>query len=477
MTATARSSKRGKPPGDPTISSTSSCRRRRRSSWRAPTPGPRPRRQRGSPDQRPARSPGQRKCKGEHPDHLGRGQVDQYGALVTIPLVADRVHGACQTTSRSPTPSGRRARRSRSRTSRERSRQSDGDDRLPDPAGGLVLTSTGGRPPSHPGPEPNRRRRLRSHGVPRPVPRHARRGLLQRGLRSHPLLGPERDRRGPDGLYGSVWVNEQVAIVVGNLAILRSTDGGRRWTPIVVDGLGTTLWDVDRSPDTGTLVAVGVPGHRLPLRGRWQTWTSINPSTTRTLAAVTYAGGETWFAVGQDRIMISDNDGNRGRIPNDPGVTGKRVSVAFRDAQTGIVLDAGTSASGTGRTWRTTDGGQSWNNVFTATGVTDVTYAGDDTWFVSQRTPGGSTNVLRSRQNGAPGTWSVIGLRERPARARSSSPRQRLGTSSATRASSGPWTAGLVDARTGDRRRSLLRSVGVYDENRSLATGISVRSS
>ena len=280
-----------------------------------------------------------------------------------------------------------------------------------------------------------------------------------------------------NGLYGAVWVDEHVAVVVGNLTVLRSTDGGRSWTNIPVDGLTTTLRDVARRPDTGTLVAVGGGnGANVILRSEDDglSWVSAPPSTTRTFSGVAHAGGDTWFAVGQDRIMVSTNDGKSwGGIADDPGVTGSRVSVAFRDAQTGIVLDTGTSTAGTGRTWRTTDGGVTWTNVFTATGVTDVAYAGDDTWYLTQRTPGGSVNVLRSRENGAGGTWSVLPLPDiaRPRSVAFSSRDVGFVASdegiSRTDDGGATWT---FEPRTDADDRA--RAVALYGENRGLVTGI-----
>jgi photosystem II stability/assembly factor-like uncharacterized protein len=170
------------------------------------------------------------------------------------------------------------------------------------------------------------------------------------------------------------------------------------------------MFDVVRRPDTGTLIAVGGDESAAVVFRSTDdgvTWTRQTSSgTSRTMFAADHAGGDTWWMVGQDRIMVSTDDGVTWvGAPSDPGTTGSRVSVAFRDENYGVVLDQGTSSGGTGRTWLTTDGGQTWNDVFTATGVTDVTYAGEDRWYITQRTPGGSVNALWSDDNAA--TWNV----------------------------------------------------------------------
>lgn len=225
---------------------------------------------------------------------------------------------------------------------------------------------------------------------------------------------PHQPGPGGNGLYGAVFVNERVAIVVGNGVILRSEDGGRSWEEVDLGGaeIGAALYDVVRRPDTGTLIAVGGDGSAAVVFRSTDdgvTWTrQTETGTSRTMLAVDNADGDTWWMVGQDRIMVSTDDGITWvGAPSDPGTTGRRVSVAFRDESYGIVLDEGTSVAGTGRTWLTTDGGQTWNNVFTATGVTDVAYAGEDVWYITQRTPGGAVYAHRSPGNGAGGTWEL----------------------------------------------------------------------
>lgn len=287
---------------------------------------------------------------------------------------------------------------------------------------------------------------------------------------------PQTTDLGNLGLYGAAFVDARTAVVVGNTVILRSTDGGRTWAR---QNVQPVLWDVARRPDTGTLVAVGGGDPAVMLRSTddGQTWTAAEPGTSRTMYAVDHAAGDVWWAVGEDRIMVSYDDGRAWvGAPTDPGFTGGRVGVAFRDALTGIVLDTGTSAGGTGRTWRTTDGGVTWENVFTATGVTDVTYAGEGAWYVTQRTPGGTVNVLRSREDGVGGSWEVLPLAgtgsEHPRSVAFVTPE--LGfvadNEGILRTDDGgeTWTMDL-------RRRPYgqPRAVAVYDANRGLAAGTS----
>ncbi|NNF59641.1 MAG: hypothetical protein HKN04_15500, partial [Rhodothermaceae bacterium] len=221
---------------------------------------------------------------------------------------------------------------------------------------------------------------------------------------------PKESGAGSNGLYGATFVDERTAVVVGNETVLRSTDGGRSWTDIEVTGLSETLYDVARRPDTGTLVAVGGGDVAVMLRSTddGQTWAFGTPTFGGTTLAVGYAGNDTWYAVGENGVKISTDDGQTwADDPNQPAISGSFVSVAFRDAMTGMLLDAGTGTGGTGNSWRTTDGGQTWTDVIGATGATDVTYAGNDTWYVTQDL-GDVERVLRSRQNGVSGSWELL---------------------------------------------------------------------
>lgn len=286
---------------------------------------------------------------------------------------------------------------------------------------------------------------------------------------------PKETNVGSNGLYGVTFVDERTAVAVGNQTIIRSTDGGRTWNEIDVDGLTTTLWDIDRNPDTGTLVAVegDDSGKMFRSTDDGLTWTLATPTFSGTTLAVGHAFDGRWYAVGENGVKVSIDDGlTWADDPNAPAQSGTFVSVEFRDAQTGILLDEGTGTGGTGRIWRTTDGGQTWTNVFTATSVSDVVYAGDDAWYVSQNLVS-DDRVLRSRQNGDEGSWDVLDIgvfgATSPRSISFASPDLGFvaGSSGVLRTDDGgeTWTREpLPDG-------SFYRAVATYDVNRGLAVG------
>ncbi|MEM1041722.1 MAG: binary toxin-like calcium binding domain-containing protein [Bacteroidota bacterium] len=289
---------------------------------------------------------------------------------------------------------------------------------------------------------------------------------------------PKATDLGVNGLYGAVFIDERTVIATGTESIIRSTDGGRTWTTVEVDGLNAVLWDIARRPNTGTLIAVGgngKTGTTLRSTDDGLTWTFSDTGTSRTMLSVDHGGGDTWYATGEDRIMTSTDDGLTWvSVPTNPGPVFNRISVAFRDAQTGIVLDEGNGSGGTGRTWRTTDGGQTWENVFVATTVTDVTYAGDDTWYIAQNL-GTPRRVLRSRQNGNADSWEILDL---PSNATSPRSVDFLTPNFGYVAGNGGVfrTEDGGETWTGESANGVsFRAVAAFDANRSLVVGTSGR--
>ena len=175
--------------------------------------------------------------------------------------------------------------------------------------------------------------------------------------------------------------------------------GGRGATPGELNA-------VAYRPDTGTLVAVAESGVAYRSTDDAITWTAITlPGAHR---AVDHAGDGVWYAAGS-ALHISTDDGETwSLVPNAPAPGDAFVALAFRDAGTGLLLEEDGAA---GAAWRTTDGGQTWSAVVDENemyGPTDVTYAGDDTWYLTRTYQDDAPAVLRSRADGEAGTWDVL---------------------------------------------------------------------
>lgn len=123
---------------------------------------------------------------------------------------------------------------------------------------------------------------------------------------------------------------------------------------------------------------------------------------------MSHAEGSTWYAISfgtgaQQQVFRSNSDGQGWTNVPLPDTPRDLVDVAFRDANTGIVLDRGNGTNGSGRVWRTADGGATWTNVLRSHDISYATYAGDNTWYLTGPA-NGDPRVLRSTDDGL--TWT-----------------------------------------------------------------------
>ena len=208
--------------------------------------------------------------------------------------------------------------------------------------------------------------------------------------------------------FDGVVLADGTIIATGN-GIFRSSDGARTWEQ--VPGAPDGAWSgADVRAETGTIL-VGGSGNGsgngyIRSTDGGETWT-FQP-TLRPFRRVNHAEGDRWYAISlgsgaQQQVFRSDSDGRGWTNVPLPDTPRDLVDVAFRDANTGIVLDRGDGANASGRVWRTDDGGATWTNVLRSHDITYVTYAGNDTWYLTGPA-NGDPRVLRSTDDGL--TWT-----------------------------------------------------------------------
>jgi photosystem II stability/assembly factor-like uncharacterized protein len=151
-------------------------------------------------------------------------------------------------------------------------------------------------------------------------------------------------------LYCITFWDAQSGLAVGDGGtILRTTDGGRRWTP-QASGTTNALWSVTFL-DAQTGWAVGTGGTILRTKDGGQRWTKQASGTTNPLSSVTFRDAQSGWAVGESGTILRTKDGGQRWTKQASGTTNDLGSVFFVDAQTGwAVGDSGTIL-------RTTDGG------------------------------------------------------------------------------------------------------------------------
>ena len=242
---------------------------------------------------------------------------------------------------------------------------------------------------------------------------------------------PQSTPDGSPGIQGIAVLDERTAFAVGSGVLLRSDDRGRTWLPVpgtLPTGLGTAI---DVNPATGTLVANGRLSEQVGATFRSTdgglTWERL-AGEDQVLYFVEYAGNGIWFrgggvgAITDPQLRRSTDDGRTWSRVSFPSDLGGVVDAEFRDASTGLMVNASTSAFSfdRNRIWRTTDGGLTWEVVLdrprTNSGTDgyfgNVAHAGDGTWYVTHRYffDDSHAKLYRSRSDGAPGSWEAIDM-------------------------------------------------------------------
>ncbi|GAB5536924.1 MAG: hypothetical protein Rubg2KO_31730 [Rubricoccaceae bacterium] len=267
-------------------------------------------------------------------------------------------------------------------------------------------------------------------------------------------------------------------IIAGGASVSRSQDQGRSWTEVASLSSNGFIFDIAYRAGTQTLIAVQSSlGPTLRSTDGGRTWQESSQDLD--LRAVTHAEGAVWYATeygaqDPDRVFRSDDDGLTFTPLSLPENGRALTDVEFRDASTGIVVDQGNGSSGSGSIWRTTDGGATWTKVLRAHNTIHVTYAGDDTWFVTGGRRDSPERVLRSTDDGL--TWANIPLpvpdiSDGPGKAAFLTPQlgyvpvPRVGI---LKTEDGGDTWALEPAASSDLN---VRSVLIFDENRAIAMG------
>jgi photosystem II stability/assembly factor-like uncharacterized protein len=156
---------------------------------------------------------------------------------------------------------------------------------------------------------------------------------------------------GDRDVYAVAFANPDLGVAVGTSTVLRTTDGGERWS-----------------------------------------WTATNLEISDTLLAVAFATTDRVFAVGSGGLLIKSLDGGLTWESVPTGQSGRFSGVSFWSPDSGIIVGLGTA------TLVTTDGGISWTPHVTDLQLRAVSWASPGrVWAVGS---GGWTYT-----GSTPGTW------------------------------------------------------------------------
>lgn len=189
--------------------------------------------------------------------------------------------------------------------------------------------------------------------------------------------------------------------------VYRTSDSGTSWT-LIVAGLPTenlTIYDLELTDDSTLLLATDAGVFRSTDQGNTWTTSSLNADEITALGVA----GDVVFAAGIGAIYRSEDSGQTWTAGN----TGLPANAFFfgvsASADASTVFAVGGMIPGGGRVWKSTDGGQSWSEVFTRS-TFELFYAvavdpdTDNVFVGTQEMSGG--RLYRSEDGGQ--TWTRV---------------------------------------------------------------------
>ncbi|MEM8485807.1 MAG: YCF48-related protein [Bacteroidota bacterium] len=181
-------------------------------------------------------------------------------------------------------------------------------------------------------------------------------------------------------------------VAVGHQRILYSDNAGNTWRDIPLSAEeATTYRAVEFKKGTETGVAVGDNGIFMRTEDGGNSWVKVGTNATEgAFHDVDHAEGDMWFAVGNNQLLRSTDDGQTwGPMPlNTLDLQGNPVAIPFQDLRTVSFISNTVGVIGDhalGQVFQTEDGGETWNLRLLHAELNDITYDGEDAWYIVGR--------------------------------------------------------------------------------------------
>jgi hypothetical protein len=144
----------------------------------------------------------------------------------------------------------------------------------------------------------------------------------------------------------------------GGLGLVKSTDGGATWGPVLYLGDSATIEDIQVSPLNSSLVLVATDTGVFRSTDAGTTFTKVKTGLSWTLA---HTGGSHWALSMEGSLAYSLDDG--GSWSNASGLgTSNRMTVASAPSNKSIVYALAEVGSGC-EVYKSTNGGQGWSSL------------------------------------------------------------------------------------------------------------------
>ncbi len=212
-----------------------------------------------------------------------------------------------------------------------------------------------------------------------------------------------KDGYGKSGAqYDIFFLSSDTGFVCGDPGLAVTRDGGESWSETIVSGNFRSITFSSRKIGH----AVGNDGAYVRTTDGGKTWTPGDTRTENRLRAVAFASPTHGFAVGDNGTMVyTENSGERWqRFPTSftkPGTSDPAVltGICFIDQHTGFATGTG------GALYKTDDGGKTWRNRSPGNqGIWDIAFPAPHAGFAS----GAGARCYMTEDSGE--TWVLLSL-------------------------------------------------------------------
>jgi photosystem II stability/assembly factor-like uncharacterized protein len=196
---------------------------------------------------------------------------------------------------------------------------------------------------------------------------------------------------------GCSFLDEQrgIAVILASRSVFRTTDGGETWESMWTPAVNSNPTDVEWVTDNLLFIAAGNGDLFRSLDGG-NTWANVNPPTTAWLYSVHFINETTGFVTGESGTVLKTTDSGSTWTLIPTTATSRLYGVQFTDDSTGVIV------GWNGTILRTTDSGNSWSLISTS-----ITASLQDVHFIDANTGFASGGVMAKTTDGGL-TWNQV---------------------------------------------------------------------
>jgi len=206
-------------------------------------------------------------------------------------------------------------------------------------------------------------------------------------------------------LNSVIFVNAQTGIAAGNMgAILRSTDAGESWN-LYISNFTNDINSVAYY-DENNIFAVGSDGFIIKSVNTGLDWERLSIGTNEDLSSVYFYDSNSGYITGSNGKIFKTSDGGNNWSELNSGTTIKLNTAYFINSQNGFI-------GGNEIILRTTNGGINWTALNLNTYINSMSFINDNTGFIVGASSNGIKSIRRTSNGGntwinvfAPGTYT-----------------------------------------------------------------------